>query len=1463
MRLAVTVVAPRKGRAAHILLDADPGMPVADLAARLTRYMLSDAPPRGPGQAGGDAAHAAGRVPPLLDRWTHPPSSAASPFEQVGLPLYIDGQPVPSRVPLASSPVRDGCVISLGGPEGCVPPEAVPDGVALARSADGVGFDFNRPPRLLPPGRTAAFTLPVPPPAPERRPLPVLMVALPLVMGVAMALLLHQVYLLAMAGLSPVMLVGSALSERKQGRKANAARQAGYAEHKARIEHDTADAVAAELTALREQCPDPAEVLSVAAGPRRRLWERRRTDPDYLLLRVGTGDLPSSVRLTDPTADEHRRTVTWPLRDAPVTVPLRERGVIGLAGQEDSARAAGRWLVAQAATLHSPNDLWIYVLTDSAGKARWEWVRWLPHCRPGAGGEATGRDQAGSFARVGNDAESVAGRIAELLAIIAARQQALRDTARGAGDGHARFGSDIIVVLDGSRKLRALPGVIQLLREGPGTGVYAVCLDSDEPLLPAECQAVAALDPGGLRVQQMLTQSVTGARADHVDPDWCTRLARALAPVRDVSASDDDVGLPDSARLLDVLRLEPPAAGLIAAGWRAGGRSTVAVVGESYDGPFGIDIRRDGPHGLIAGTTGSGKSELLQTIIAALAVANRPDELTFVLIDYKGGSAFADCARLPHTAGMVTDLGPHLVQRALASLTAEVTRRERLLAQAGAKDIEDYQRTAADGLARLVIVIDEFASLARDLPDFVTGLVGIAQRGRSLGLHLLLATQRPSGVVSADIRANANLRIALRVTDPGESSDVLDAPDAAYIAKATPGRAYVRLGHGSLVPFQAGRVGGPRPRAAKTPLLAAPPDTEVSHPGQAHGSAPGPVPTGEAGSSPERLWLAPVFWTDLGKPEPAPPPEAGQADGEVTDLKVLVKEIQLAARDLGIRPQPSPWLPPLPGSVQLARVWQAAVAPGRPDERSMIPFGITDLPHIQAQTPAGLDLVTFSHLMAAGAPRSGRSQLLRTIAGALARARDCGDLHLYGLDCGNGALLPLADLPHCGAVVGRAEAERAGRLLRRLGAELTRRQELLAAGGHASVTEQRQAQAGTGAETGRPLPHLFLLLDQWEGFTATLGEADGGALTDVLTRILGEGASAGMHLIMTGDRSLLAGRVSALCEEKLVFRLAEREDYALAGLRPRDLPEDIPSGRAFRAGTGTEVQVALLGPDLTGQGQAAALRAVAGSCAQRDAAVPAADRPFRVDAIPARVSFEQAWALRPAAAPASGNTVPAATGSATTGSGLWALVGAGGDSLAALGPDLGAGVPAFVVAGPGGSGRSTILLAMARSLLAGGTHLVLVTPRLSPLRSLAGRDGVAATFTGTSLGEEELASVLAAVEGPLAVVIDDAELLRDCDASGELSRVIAAASADAGPAFRRALVLAGDPEAGLCAGFGGWQIDAKRARRGALTAPTSVADGELIGVRLTRAQAGQPARPGRCLLNTGDGHLVTVTVPAA
>ena len=1495
MRLALTVVAPGVQRTADVVLEADPATPVVRVAAELGHFMGDGwtAPSVSSSGAGGRPGANVFRFPgPRL----HGSLAMVSPDPDgpFAVPLYVADQRIPHQLTLLESPIRDGAVVSLGGPEGCVGPEPgglveirvmsgpgagsiywlpagqadigsgadadvriwdeaiaplalrmfvdgrggcqiaafdgaraaldreplaaaaqwqpghivtvgrsllslahyEPPDAALHQSADGSGIDFNRPPRLLPPERATKFQLPAPPPEAERRPLPILAAAVPLVLGLAMAYFLHQVYLLAIAGLSPVMLISSQLGERRQSRKTAARRAAAYREHKARIEHDARQALEAERAELVYQFPDPATVLSIAAGPRRRLWERRRTDPDYLMLRVGTDDLPSTVELTDPEQDEHRRQVIWRIPEAPVTISLLRRGVIGVAGPGDTPRAAGRWLVTQAAASHSPNDLRIYLLTDSSGKASWKWARWLPHCRPQAGQDCA--------MLIGNDAESVATRIAELLATMNARQQAATD----AGHGQARFRPDIVVVFDGSRKLRTLPGAVQLLQTGPQVGIYAICLDEDEQQLPAECQAVVVVGPRGVRVQQAKAETLPRIRPDLVQPDWCARLARSMAPIRDVSDADSASVLPESARLLDVLGLEPPAAMVIAGRWRGGGRSTFAVVGESYDGPFGIDIKRDGPHALIAGTTGSGKSELLQTIVASLAIANRPDELTFVLIDYKGGSAFAECAQLPHTVGMVTDLDPHQVARALGSLSAELTRREHILATVGAKDIEAYQllvdKRQAQSLPRLVIVIDEFAAMSRELPDFVTGLVNIAQRGRSLGIHLILATQRPSGVVSQEIRANTNLRIALRVTDQAESADVIGVSDAATIAQATPGRAYVRLGHASLVPFQAGRVGGRR--AGTDPAVTAKP------------------------------WLASLDWTDLGKPEPARPAQAIRPEAEITDLTVLVEEIRNAARQLRIPHPHSPWLAPLPPSLLLQDIMPTTPEPARA-AGSCQPsiFGIWDLPALQEQQAAVLNPDTFSHLMAAGAPRSGRSQLLRTIAGALALAHSSADVHLYGIDCGNGALLPLTELPHCGAVVSRAQTERASRLLRRLAAELSSRQELLAAAGFADIREQRAA-----VPQAERLPHVFVLLDRWEGFTSTLGELEAGGLTEVLTRLLSEGASVGMHLVMTGDRSLLVGRISALCEEKLVFKLAEKEDYRLAGLNPRDLPDDVLSGRAFRSGAGTELQVALLAPDASGQGQTAALQSIAAHCRSRDTAVQATQRPFRVDVLPSRVSFADAWQLRPVSAGP-----------------LWGMVGVGGDTLAAVGPDLASGMPCFIVAGPARSGRSTILLSMARSFLAAGTPVVVAAPRPSPLRELTGVSGVLRLFDGPELTEAELAEALSSFKRPGVLLIDDAELLRDCGAAGELSRLVTRGS-DAG----RALVLGGDAQS-IGVGFSGWQVEAKRARRGCLTAPATIPEGDLIGVRLPRDVLGQPPRPGRCLLHTGDGNLITVSVPAA
>ncbi|SBT88571.1 DNA segregation ATPase FtsK/SpoIIIE, S-DNA-T family [Streptomyces sp. DI166] len=1553
MRLTLTVVDPFGGGTADVVLDADPESTMGDIAQELAKQV----------------GHSGAQVIPIGQQ--HPLPSGNAPL------LYVDGYAVDPSATIPNSPLREGAVVSLQDPSGCLPGEPTglvelrivggpvagyvhrlgvgrydigsgpashiriddpevdaraltlsvstdgtcrfkvhgdteaafldgtpieeilnpkedkkeekkkkrrkkesqeessdsdtpppdpdiwplgaqialgntlveltryaPPNAALKWSEDGTGLDYNRPPRLRPPERQTRFRLPSKPREYEARPLPWLMALTPLVGAVVAVLIFQRWYYLIMAGLSPILLFANYYNDKKHGRKSHAKQVKEYEEQKARIEQDAQDALVAERNDRRQAIPDPATVLSLGTGPRTRLWERRRTDRDHLLLRVGTGQLPSEVVLDDPEQDDHKREVTWKIEDAPVALNLRGLGVIGMAGPGDSARAMGRWAVAQTAALHSPMDVQFYVLSEQSAQGSWDWVRWLPHARPSGGQDVN--------VLIGTDAETVGARIGELTQILDARKKAAE---QNRGQGSTFSDPDIVVVWDGSRRLRSLPGVVRLLREGPSVSMYAICLDAEERFLPGECQAYVVAEPkaeeaprpqqqaqrqeqapGGfpsfqawhqntspepshtqepdklrLRVEEAGAERRKDVRPDFVSPSWCLRLARSVSSLRDISGETEDSALPSSSRLLDVLQLEPPTSDAIVARWRMGGQSTLAVIGESYDGPFGIDIRKDGPHGLIAGTTGSGKSELLQTIVAALAVANTPENMTFVLVDYKGGAAFKDCVHLPHTVGMVTDLDAHLVERALESLGAELHRREHILAAADAKDIEDYQDLVRrdpshQPVPRLLIVIDEFASMVRDLPDFVTGLVNIAQRGRSLGIHLLLATQRPSGVVSPEIRANTNLRIALRVTDGGESSDVIDSPEAGHISKSTPGRAYVRLGHASLVPFQSGRVGGRRPGAADPAVL--------------------------------KPWVGPLAWEDLGRAALTKPKAESREDEEITDLKVLVDTIRDANRSLGIPPQHSPWLPALDEQLLLDEIPEPEFSPA-PGRLAPVAYGIEDLPALQSRRPVTIDFESFGHLMIGGAPRSGRSQVLRTIAGSLARTHSTADVHMYGIDCGNGALNALTRLPHVGAVVGRNQTERVVRLINRLKGEMDRRQNLLSDKGFADIGEQRAA-----VSEDERLPHIVVLLDRWEGWVPTLGEVDHGALTDELQTMMREGASLGIHLVLTGDRTLLVGRIATLTEDKYGLRLSDRSDFSMLGIPARKVPEEIPPGRGFKNEAGTETQFALLAEDTTGQGQAAALAAIGEAATARDAEVPRAKRPFRVDSLPSRISFDEAWELRD----------PEVSRSR-----LYALAGIGGDEIVGFGPDLAQGVPSFVIAGPAKSGRSTVLMNFAQSFLKQGVRLVVAAPRQSPVRQLDGVEGVLKVFTSDDIDEDEFEELIddaePSVENPVVVLVDDGEILEDCDAESQMKKIVSR-----GAERGLALVIAGDEE-DVCSGFSGWQVDAKKARRGILLSPQESSSGDLIGVRLNRSMVGGQAVPGKGMLHLGDGELRTVVVP--
>jgi len=1274
----------------------------------------------------------------------------------------------------------------------------------LEPSEDRSVLEFNRPPRIRNVAESEVYRIPAAPAFEVRSSLPWVAALLPLLGGVVTAIVFQSFAFLALALLSPIMVIANAVTTKRQGRRTYRERVAEHAATVERIEADVRARHALEREMRLSSAPSAADLWTVATTPDSRLWERRATDDDHLLIRIGTAHVPSAVVVEDlREALEYRRRTPALLQDVPTSVPLTEAGVMGVAGSPHRARAAARWFIAQLAVLQSPRDVQLVLLTTGDTEEDWAWTRWLPHVAPALGQDAR--------TLVGNDADTLGRRVAELAQLVADRGAQL-SAANGRG---LRFPPDVVVVWDGARRLRAYPGVAGILRDGPAVGVYAICLDENERALPEECTSVVLLRAGGQAVvRRSAHEAVQNIRLDEVDPAWFEQVARSLAPLRD-SGDEEEDAIPTSARLTEVMSLEPVNARTIMTRWVGGARSTRAVVGVSLDGPFSIDLVTDGPHGLVAGTTGSGKSELLQTVVASLAVSNRPDAMNFVLVDYKGGAAFKDAVRLPHTVGMVTDLDAHLVERALTSLGAELTRREHILAAAGAKDIEDYVSAQARGgaathapMPRLLIVIDEFASMARELPDFVSGLVNIAQRGRSLGIHLILATQRPSGVVSAEIRANTNLRISLRVTDAADSIDVIDAPDAARIPASAAGRAYVRLGHSSLIPFQTARVGG-------RSLVGG-------------GSKVVPIP-----------FVADVGWRDAGYPSPAAPRTDGH-EGETTDLSRLVDAATQAAAGLDLPPNHSPWLPSLPETVLLAdlahpdgRSREAAAEPS-PPRPSEVAWALGDSPTTQSQPPITLSLSEFGHLFIVGTARSGRSQALRTIAGALADSVTTADLHLFGVDMGNGALLPLTRLPHTGAIVQRSERERLVRLFDRLQTELTSRQESFGRLGVADISEQRSR-----ASTEERLPHIIVMLDRWESFTSTFGDLDGGLLVEQVMGFLREGASAGIHLVLAGDRSLLSGRISVLTEEKWMLRLSDRADYGMGGLNPRKLSQSVPDGRMFRAGTGQEAQVALLAADPSATAQAAALTEIAMRARERDRDIPQRRRPWRIDVLPSIVTWQDLAQY------------PTNSGSPA----LWALLGVGGDELSSIGVDLASGPPTFLVAGPPQSGRSNVLGAMARSLLDAGTGVVVIAPRRSPLPELvAGRPGLRAVFTGVDVAAEELAEALATSE-PIVVVIDDGELVREMPAKDELREWIRGASGG-----NRGVILGGSA-AEVGGGFTGWQTDVRNNQRGALLSPRNQFDGDLIGVRIPRSATTAPVVPGRILAHFGDGTIHTLQAP--
>nr|WP_223227779.1 FtsK/SpoIIIE domain-containing protein [Leifsonia xyli] len=701
---------------------------------------------------------------------------------------------------------------------------------------------YLQSPRVDPVFAPDPVELPAPPDPAEPTRFSLIAMVAPLLMGAVLYLTTKSVLSLIFVGPSPLIMIGSWLDNRLTKRKSTQVKLREFEEGLAAAERELETNLTEEQAAREEETPSAAALTTLPTSRDLRLWSRRPEHRAFLELRLGTATFQSRKAVQLPPrgkvpAEQWERLTGLHERFARIPgVPLLERldrsGSLGIAGERFSAASATRAVLVQLLALHSPADL---VFTAFARPAQaeedWAWLKWLPHV-----------DSAYSpidAPHLADDERSASILLTALEGLIAQRGAGSNaGSVRSRMDGDAAQAEERLAPADARPHVPAVivlvvtdtiadrTRIVGLVEDGADVGVHVIWVAPALGGIPAACRTVIEAHPDSWRVH-LVRQGVLVPLTSMNDlglPAAAT-FARELAPIVDAGARVlDESDLPRSVGLAqlvpgdilgssDTILKSWRDTGSLVSEWATGAeREAVrlaAVVGQGSAGPVRIDLGTHGPHALVGGTTGSGKSEFLQTWILSLAANISPDRLTFLLVDYKGGAAFADCVNLPHTVGLVTDLNTHLVRRALTSLRAELRYREELLAEKGAKDLVALERRSdPDTPPALVIVIDEFAALVNEIPEFVDGVIDVAQRGRSLGLHLVMATQRPAGVIKDNLRANTNLRIALRMADAVDSSDVIGVPDAAHFPPEVPGRAAIKVGAGQLTHLQTGYLGG-------------------------------------------------------------------------------------------------------------------------------------------------------------------------------------------------------------------------------------------------------------------------------------------------------------------------------------------------------------------------------------------------------------------------------------------------------------------------------------------------------------------------------------------------------------------------------------------------------------------------------------------------------------------------------
>jgi S-DNA-T family DNA segregation ATPase FtsK/SpoIIIE len=1020
----------------------------------------------------------------------------------------------------------------------------------------------------------------------------VLAAVLPLLAGVGLALLTGMWMFLAFTAVSGVSVLVPFLTGRRQRRELHAA---------------VAEAARQDRERRRQAAPSAADLaIGCAAGALPAAGAPQREPPE-ICLRLGLADQRANIRLEPPDSGFR----SPPLGQVPVTLDPAP-AVVTIHGPAPAVAGLVRSFILQLASypLGGSTRLLLHGPADTVPFS----ARFLP-----------------GVAMSANDATTAA--------VLAAGPGSSAGPGNSGGPGgltggpREGFDCGVLILWSTPGQTGAVPGP-DTASAGPAFRSLATAhgwrvIECTPEQGPAEYPRIV--------LGRRSTLIAAGAPPMDFVPDLVPavvfdRFCRGFNAGRPIAATPPPA-IPEHCSLADVLPLAAPG---ISRRWsRTGAEAGLgAPVGAGSLGTLHIDLRADGPHFLVAGTTGSGKSEFLRTLAAGLAASHPPDRVTLLFIDFKGGSGLGPLTGLPHCVGMLTDLGAEQVERTLVSLRAEVRRREELLARVDAPDLAAYESSATAGppVPYLVIIVDEFRILVDEVPGALSELMRIAAIGRSLGIHLIMATQRPQGALNADIRANVTTCIALRVQSGPESFDIMGSGLAAAIPIERPGRGFLIRGAQAPEEFQTAALASRAPartggaltvRTVTQFLTRAPAGSGVRAPGSpsrgAHDGGPALTPAQGAALL---IGTTVRLWQDHG----GRPPRRPVAD-------------------------PLPALLPHPGS-------------GRAD-RDTVRLGLVDLPELQRVAELGWSPAEHGHLALVGAEAGAGDAALVPIVGQL--LIDRAESHLYILDAA-GVFSAAAAAPRVGAVAGLDEVRRAARVLRRIAEEATSRLSGPAAG---------------------PRPRLVLVLSGWGAWVSAFRSGPLAWAEDLVHDIVRDGSRAGISVIVAGERELVTARFFAALPNRIFFPAGSTDEGRLAWPR---LPALEPvAGRVAVFGAFVPAPLAaghaaqLFEPTAPG-GRSPAV----GTVALRPFRVEALPVLVTVDRVLAQCGSPGPGQRIPPPAPLPA-AMPSAAPLPVPEDAL--LLGVGGDELRPHGIRLPAGGVLAVLGGPG-SGKSTLLAAL-------------------------------------------------------------------------------------------------------------------------------------------------------------------------